>query len=109
MVQPAVADVIGPAVTADNPDTAVHEIIEHRQQIASRVDIDFLEDGLQFRDTPALIADLRLADLRRLDDLRGARLADPRRQLLQQTAREGALAVGGQAKAQAKLRIIFEQ
>ena len=40
VVEPAIADVIGPAVAADDPDAAAHQVVDDGQQIPCGLAID---------------------------------------------------------------------
>ena len=38
VIEPAIADVVGPAVAADDPDAAAHQMVDHRQQVLGDAD-----------------------------------------------------------------------
>ena len=70
MIQPAVADVIGPAIAANNPDRTAHQMIDNRQQMSRRrIVLHRQKPGLQRGDPLSLGANFGLSDLRRLDDV----------------------------------------
>ena len=69
MVEPAEADVIGPAIAADDPDRTAYQVIDNRKQLPGvRIVLQGEQFGLEGRDPLALRADLGLADLRRRED-----------------------------------------
>ncbi len=69
VIEPAVADVVGPAVAADDPDAAADQMIDDRQQIQREPARAMRQQPrLQLRDADALRADFGFLDLRRLGD-----------------------------------------
>ena len=68
MVEPAGADIVGPAVTADDPDAAPDQVIDHTAQITGPGGIEALEATLQFGHPLPLGVQLRLTQLRRRQD-----------------------------------------
>ena len=83
LVQPAEADVVGPAVAADDPDALLHEVRGQGQQLAGVRRVlagDAVEDPAQLRHALALGDDLGLGVLRAVEQLGGEGLADDRRE-----------------------------
>ena len=109
VVEAAVADVIGPAVAADDPDAAPDEVVDHRQKIAGGLAVQLEEARLQLGDADALGPDLRFLDLRRLEDGVGQILTDDRSQLAEQRLREFEMLVGGEAETKAELGVVLEE
>ena len=109
MVEPAIANVIGPAVAADDPDAAPHEMIDHRDEIACGFAFDFEQSRLQFAHADSLGAQLEFLNLRRVQNICRERFADHRRQLRQQGAGQRQVLVGRQPEAEAKFGVILEQ
>ena len=110
VVEPAIADVVGPAVAADDPDAAPDQVVDHRQQIACGL-ARRCAASLSFsaRDAGALRADLGLADLRRREDRSARSSPTSGASCAQQRARQLQVLVGRQAKAQAELGVVLEQ
>ena len=71
VVQSAEADVVCPAVAADDPDAAADKVVHNGQQIERRRFLHAQKPCLQLRHPKALGADIRLFDLRRLGDSLG--------------------------------------
>ena len=71
MVEAAEADVVGPAVAADDPDGLAHQAAGQSEQVIDICVVGFegLQGRHQARHALALGADLRLAILGGLDDL----------------------------------------
>ena len=68
VVEAAVVDVVGPAVAADDPDRSPDEEVGEREQVG-RIGIRRTgQRRLQRRDALALHAEVRLGDLRRLQE-----------------------------------------
>ena len=109
VVEAAVADVVGPAVAADDPDAAPDQMIDHRQEIARRFAVLLEEPGLQFGDADSLGADFRLLNLRCIENAVGKFLADDRSKIAQERPREVEMLVGGKPEPKAELGIVFEQ
>ncbi len=111
MIQPAVADVVGPAVAAHDPHTLAHQRIRQRSQVArlgprSGRALQFLLEQLH---APALAQDAFFVRLicvqQRIYQVSAERI----RQLRKQLARVFALLVERQAKAQAVLGIVLKE
>ena len=109
MVEAGGADVVGPAVAADQPHAAPHEVLDDREQrfrlVARQVReaAPQLGDALPLRPDPALAALVGGEDL--VDELR----ADLRRQRLQEVHGHRVVLVGGEAQAEAELGVVLEQ
>ena len=67
MIEPRRADVIGPAIAADDPDRAAHQLIDKREQLASLAGFHLLQPFPHLRHPGALGADLRFQPLRGAD------------------------------------------
>ena len=76
VIHTAVADVIGPAVTADDPDGLLHQVVGHVIEPLGDLVTFALEGGLQFGDPGALGLDLALLFLRGADECVGQFLLD---------------------------------
>ena len=101
---------VRPAVAADDPDTAPHQVVHHREQVLRRRHVTQRTQPLrQHRHAHALRADFRFAHLWRLYDRLHQLLAKLRCQLLCQAVREFDVLVGGQAEAQPEFRVVLEQ
>ena len=87
MVETAVADVVGPAVAADNPDALAHQVLRERPQAMRCRIVKSCELVLERCDATSLRVDVRLADLRRVEQFPNAR-----RRRAAARAREQALA-----------------
>src|SRR5262249_62259501 len=105
----AVADVVGPAVAADDPDALAHEVIrEDRQPDGIRIG-PALEARLQVRDPRALRRDRGLSVLRRrqelFDEICGETGLEPRHEL----AGAVAVTVESQPHAHPEFRVVLEK
>ena len=69
VVKAAGADVVGPAVAADDPDTAPDQVVEDAAQLGRRSPVQAVEPPVELGEALALRAQLGLAQLRRLQDL----------------------------------------
>ena len=109
MVEPAVADVVGPAVAADDPDPLLHEVVGEEAQ-PRRVRIGpAREQELQVRDPRPLRGDAGLARLVRgqepVDEIPG----ESRHHAREELARRVAVAVESQPHPHAELRVVLEE
>ena len=109
VVHAAVADVVGPAVTADDPDTALDQLLADPLQGAGLGACDALELLLEGGDALALLVDPRLGGLIRAQQPVGQVGADLVRQGAHQVAALIRLLVHRQAQAQAELGVVLEQ
>ncbi len=110
VVEPAVADVIGPAVAADEPDRAAHEVVDDREQVFGlRVVLQGKQAGLQEGDAFALRADLGFVDLRGGEDFGDEVFAQFRGKLFRQRLGHAEMLVGGEAEAEAEFGIVLEE
>ena len=109
VVEAAVADVVRPAVAADDPHALAHEVIGERLQLLGARVVHPLQRLIQRRDPAPLRIHLVLRDLRRLEDLGDARGAQLRLEGLQQLHRLLGVLVERQPVAEAELRVVFEQ
>ena len=64
MIEAAVTNVIGPAVTADDPDATAYQMVDNRQQVARFLTVELEQFDFQFGNANPLRANLRLFDLR---------------------------------------------
>ncbi len=109
MVETAIADVVGPAVAAHDPDAATDQVIDDRQQVEGKRLLDAQQPGLQLRDPDALRADIGFHDLRRLGDGLGEIRPDLGRELDQQRQGKLEMLVGCEPEAETELGIVLEQ
>jgi hypothetical protein len=67
MVEAAIADVVGPAVAAHDPDASPDQVVDDGEQIARGGIVlgELAQPGLELGNADALDADLRFLDLRR--------------------------------------------
>ena len=65
MVEAAGVDVVRPAVAADDPHAAPHEVIRNAAQVGGGGPVQVLEPPFHLGNTLALRTQLRLAELRR--------------------------------------------
>ena len=101
VVEPAIADVIGPAVATDDPDRAADQMVDDREQVLRRlVRRQLQQRGLQLGDTDALRADIRFLDLRRSEDRLDQPFAHLLRQRFEQCFGELQMLVGGEPEAE---------
>ena len=65
MVESAIADVVRPTVTADDPDAPSYQMIDDRKKVARRFRAigEFEQPGLNFGHTDSLSADIRFPHL----------------------------------------------
>ena len=111
MVQTAVTNVVRPAITTDNPDALLHQVVSHREELlATRAAILF-KDCLELLNADALIFDAFLiGHLRFTDGYQQVALAGHRfNGVVQQFERVLGELVNGQAHAHTELCIIFKQ
>ena len=109
MVEAAIADVIGPAVAADDPDAAADQVIDDRKQVLRhRIAAEAVQPFDQRRHAGVLGADFRLLQLRRGQD--GLHQIGPefRREGVCQRGCQRQMFVGREAEAEAELGIILE-
>ena len=110
MVETAVANVIGPAVAADDPhalpDQVVGEVIEFA---GGGVRGEVGQLGAQFDHVGALGCDAGLRGLVGVEQGFHQRGTHRRRKLLEQAARQSFLEVQAQPNAEAKLGVVLEQ
>ena len=84
VVEPAVADVVGPSVAADEPHALLHEVVGQRLQPARLCGLNRGELLPERLDPLALLRDARLARLVRVEERGDQRVADLRREPLQE-------------------------
>ena len=109
VVEPARADVVRPAVAADDPDAAPDQVVDHAEQVDDSRLVPAVEPPPQLDQPLALRAQLRLAQLRRTQDLVDQLAADHLAQLGQATAGQLGVPVGGEAEAETELGVVLEQ
>ena len=112
VVQSAGPDVVGPAVAADDPDAAPHQLVDHAAQVDDgRIGlvIQGVQTAAQLVDPRALGGVFRLPALGRtenlVDQLRPDLLAQPDEAL----AGQRPVLVGGQPEPEAELCVVLEQ
>ena len=109
MVEPAGADVVGPAVAADDPHAAPDQVIHDAEQVGHGRAVEPVEPPHQLGHPLALRAQLRLAQLRRVEDgvhQLGAHLVA---QLGEPPARQLGVPVGGEPEAEPELGVVLEE
>ncbi len=109
MIEPAVSDVVGPAIAAHDPNRAPNEKVGKRKKIGGFVAAHRRKLLLQGRDPLALDPEVRFRDLRcaeqRVDEI----LADLRRELARKQPGELGLLVDRQPITEPEFRVVFEQ
>ena len=109
VVETTGADVVGPAVAADQPDAAPQQVVGDAAQVVDLRPGQPLEAPGQLRHPLALGLQLRLADLRRRQDRLGEVRADGVAQLVEPAAGEAGVQVGGQPQAEPELGVVLEE
>ena len=109
VIEAAVADIVSPSVTADDPDAAPDQMIDDRQQIERERFLDPQQPGLQLRDPDPLRADVGLLDLWCLGDRLGELRPDLVREAGQQRQRQRKMLVGREPEAKPELGVVLEQ
>ena len=112
MVEAAEADVVGPAVAADDPDALADEVAGQRQQVLRVGARGAVHRGQPFAepgDAVALEADLDLRLLAAVQQLPHEVGSHGRRKARQQDACVVGLGVERQAHAEAELGVVLEQ
>ena len=109
MVEPAVADIIGPAVAAHDPDALLHQGVGQTQQVARFGGVQAGEFFLEELNALALREDALLGLLVGVDDGLCQVLADGEAQTPDQLAGVFGLLVGGQTHAEPELGVVFKQ
>ncbi|MNG97572.1 hypothetical protein D3C79_566900 [compost metagenome] len=105
MVEPAEADVIGPAIAADEPDRLVHQVIRIPRQLSGARLGAILQQAAQLLDMGPLLGDRQTGVLQPLLQLG----RDDIPQTRHQTAYPIAMLIDGEPEAQAKLGVVLEQ
>ncbi len=108
MVEPAVADVIGPAVTTDDPYAAPDEKFRHRSQGRGGGVVHPGQTPFQFRDAAALGIDPGRIGLVGTQDRIGELTAHRGLQSLEELARILRQLVHCDAHAEAEFRVVLE-
>ena len=108
MIQAAVADVIGPAVAAQDPYALLHQVIGHCEQFARRGTIDVRQLIFQNLHPFALLEDAGLVRLVGIENALRQIFADDRSHFPDQLAAVFILLVNGQAHAQPEFGVVFE-
>jgi len=110
MIEAAIAAVIGPAITPDDPDAAPDQVIGDRKQVArGLVVVQRVQAALQLRHPSPLRRDLGVRHLPCCDQLAHQRLVQLRCQRPQPVMGERQVLVGRQPEAEPELGIILEQ
>ena len=112
VVQAAGSDVVGPAVAADDPDAAPHQLVDHAAQVDDGriiLVLQGVQTAAQLADPLPLSGVLRLPALGRLEDLvdqlRPDLLAQPGEALPGQRP----VLVGGEPEPEAELGVVLEE
>src|ERR1700722_680473 len=109
MMGAAVADIEGPAVTADDPDAAPDQMINHRQKIQCVLCLQRQQACFQFGNPVTLRAQLEFLNLRRVQQVLHKTVSNDRCQPLQQRMGHRDVLVGGDPEAHAELGVVLEQ
>ena len=109
MVEAAEADVVGPAVAADDPHALAAQVVGQLAQRACLQHGLFFQFGHRLRHAFALFEDTRLAVFVGQQDRLDQRLSQHRRQALQQRDGVGVFLVHRGADAEAEFGVVFEQ
>ena len=109
VVEAAVADVVGPAVAADDPDGFVDEVVGNEVEAHGVGGAERSEFCTKGGDAGTLVGDLGLGGLRGAED----RVDEERVELRSEELEEGAgvcgALVGGEAQTEAELGVVFEE
>ena len=109
MIQPAVADIIRPAVAADDPDALFHQHIRQPEKLFGCRIFGIFKFLFQFSHACALCLNAGFFGLVSIEEFIHQLAANSFRLAFDQFAGEFALLVHGQAHAQTELGVIFEQ
>ena len=109
VVEPTGADVVGPAVAADDPHAAPDQVIHDAAQVRGGRAVKTAEPPLQLGHPVVLRAQLRLAQLWRAEDVVGKLRADHVPQLGEAVMGQLIVLVGGQPEAKAEFGVVLEQ
>ena len=109
VVEPAVADVVAPAVATYNPHALLHQEVGDGKQIAARRRLVSCQLLFQLLHSLALREDAFLGGLICAQNFHSEMIADGRSHPLHQHLGVVVLFVDGQADAHAELGVIFEQ
>ncbi len=109
VVEPAEADVVGPAVSADQPDTLAGERIGYGEESAGFGRVDSGELGPERKDALALGFDAGLSGLVGGEECGYQLIAERCGEGLKQGFGVFLLLVQGETDAQAELRVVFEE
>ena len=110
MVEAAIADVVGPAVAADNPNAAPDEMIDDREQIARRLGLSAIQSltlSSATRSRCARISDSWICGALAMPSARSGPTC--RQSFAEQRQCQVEMLIGGQAEAKAEFRIVLEQ
>src|SRR5579884_1459883 len=115
MIEAAVADIVGPAIAADNPDALAHQHVRDSEQVARMGRLPLigklraLQSPLQDGDARALALDACFAGLIGVEQGIYQLLAYHLNQLLEQFAGVFFLLVQRQAHAETKFGVVFKE
>ncbi len=109
VVQPAVTDVVGPAVPADDPHALFHQVIGQGEEALRFRGIRPLQPFLERRHPFPLGENAGFGRLVRVEQPPGQFVADLRRQLPDQVARHPGVLVDRQPETQAELGVVLEE
>src|SRR5436853_6277019 len=108
MIESAVADVVSPTITTDQPNAFLHQVIRKLIQTARFCRIDpgqLLAQGFY---PITLSADSSFVALIGIKQLPGQKIADSGSQVLKQYSRRVDMRINRQAKTKTKFRVVFE-
>ncbi len=109
MVQAAVADVVGPAVAAHDPDAAWHERVSHRVELGGTDGLEFGQQRAQPRDTLSLRRDRCFVSAFGCEDLVDEVAGKLRGELLHEGLRQLPLLVDCQPETEAEFGVVLEE
>ena len=109
VVQTAVPDVISPAITTEDPDRAINQVVDHTEQLLSLRFLDDGQFGLQFNNTRTLCRNAFLRFLVGGQECAGQLGSDIVFQSFDELAGKLRVLVYGKPEAQTKLGVILEQ
>src|SRR3990172_940892 len=109
VVEATVADVVGPAVAADDPDALLHQVVGQGQEALGLGPAQGQERLLQRLDPRPLVCDPGLGGLIALDEPLHERGWEPGCEPLEHLARLLLVLVGREPHAQAKLGVVLEE
>src|SRR5208282_3019646 len=109
MIEAAVADVIGPAVSANDPNTLLDQQVSDGKQLLRVRGTYAVQFFFQQIHALALFVDVCFVLLRRSEKCRGEFFANRSRDALDQFLSELGLLIDGKPEAQTELGVVFEE